>query len=91
MSNSLQTMDYSPPGSSVQGILQARILEWVHPFPSPGDLSNPVIEPGSAFQADFLLSELPREVKQMFIEWPQSTYSVLESLDTLSINPDNAA
>ena len=22
-------MDYSPPGSSVQGILQARILEWV--------------------------------------------------------------
>jgi len=23
------TMDYSPPGSSVQGILQARILEWV--------------------------------------------------------------
>ena len=23
------SMDYSPPGSSVQGILQARILEWV--------------------------------------------------------------
>ena len=23
------TMDYSPPGSSVYGILQARILEWV--------------------------------------------------------------
>ena len=23
------TMDYSPPGSSVHGILQARILEWV--------------------------------------------------------------
>ena len=22
-------LDYSPPGSSVQGILQARILEWV--------------------------------------------------------------
>ena len=22
-------MDYSPPGSSVQGILQAKILEWV--------------------------------------------------------------
>ena len=22
-------MDYSPPGSSVQGILQARILEWI--------------------------------------------------------------
>ena len=27
------TMDYSPPGSSVQGVLQARILEWVaYPF-----------------------------------------------------------
>ena len=30
MSNSFATpMDYSPPGSSVHGILQARILEWV--------------------------------------------------------------
>ena len=27
------TMDYSPPGSSVHGILQARILEWI-PMPS---------------------------------------------------------
>ena len=29
MSDSLQHMDCSPPGSSVHGILQARILEWV--------------------------------------------------------------
>ena len=30
------------------------------PFPSPGDLPNPRIEPGSpALQADSLLSELP--------------------------------
>ena len=28
-------MDCSPPGSSIHGILQARILEWVA-FPSPG-------------------------------------------------------
>ena len=27
-------MDYSPPGSSVHGIFQARVLEWV-PLPSP--------------------------------------------------------
>ena len=27
--DSLRPMDCSPPGSSVQGILQARILEWV--------------------------------------------------------------
>jgi len=50
-------MDCSSPGSSVLGILQARILEWM-PFPSPGDLSNPGIEPGSpALQADSFLSE----------------------------------
>ena len=29
MSDSLQPKDFSPPGSSVHGILQARILEWV--------------------------------------------------------------
>ena len=30
------------------------------PFPSPGDLPNPGIEPGSpALQADSLLTELP--------------------------------
>ena len=39
-------MDCSLPGSSVHGIFQARILEWVA-FPSPGDLPNPRIEPGS--------------------------------------------
>ena len=37
-------MDHSPPGFSVYGILQARILEWV-PCPPPEDLSNPGIEP----------------------------------------------
>ena len=29
MSDSLQPLDYSPPGSSIHRILQARILEWV--------------------------------------------------------------
>ena len=36
-------MDYSPPGSSVHGILQARILEQL-PLPSPGDLPDPGIK-----------------------------------------------
>ena len=36
-------MDYSLPGSSVHGILQARILEWVI-CPPPGDLSKPGTE-----------------------------------------------
>ena len=33
-------MDCSPPGSSVHGILQAKILEWVA-MPSSRDLPNP--------------------------------------------------
>ena len=46
-------MDYSQPGSSVHGILQVRIREWVA-FPSPGDLPDLEIEPGSlALQEDF--------------------------------------
>ena len=56
-------MDCSPPGSSVHRILQARILEWVA-FPSPGDLPDPGIEPGSpSLQADSLLSKPPGKVK----------------------------
>ena len=39
-------MDGSPSGSSVQGILQARILEWVE-IPPPEDLSDLGIEPMS--------------------------------------------
>ena len=39
-------VDCSLPGSSVCGILQARILEWVA-MPSPGDLLNPKIKPVS--------------------------------------------
>jgi len=46
-------MNSSPPGSSVHGILQARILELV-PFPSPGDLSDPGIEPASPDRQIFL-------------------------------------
>ena len=41
-------MDCNPPGSSAHGILQARILEWIAmPFPSPGDLPDPGVEPTS--------------------------------------------
>ena len=48
-------MDCGSPGSSVHGILQARILEWVAIL-SPGDLPNPGIEPTPpALQVDSLL------------------------------------
>ena len=47
-------MVYRLSGSSVHGILQARILEWVA-SPSPGDLPDPWIEPESpALQVDSL-------------------------------------
>ena len=63
------SMDCSPPGSSVWGILQARILEWVV-IPSPRDLANPGIEPGSpALQADSLPSE-PQEGQVSILGMP---------------------
>ena len=56
-------MDCSPPGSSVHGILQARMLEWVA-MPSPGDLPDTEIESRSpALQA----GSLPSEPQVVFI------------------------
>ena len=51
-------MDCSPPGSSVHGILQARILEWVA-MPSFRGLPSPGSEP--ALQADFFTDWANRE------------------------------
>ena len=52
--NCLWPQNCNPPGYSVHGVFQARILEWVATSFS-GDLSYPVIEPGSpALQADSL-------------------------------------
>ena len=52
-------IDGSPPGSAIPGILQAKSWSGL-PFPSPGDLLNPGIEPGSpALQTDALTSEPP--------------------------------
>ena len=42
-------MDCSPPGSSIHGVFQARILE-LFPYPPPGDLLNKGLNP-------YLLSE----------------------------------
>ena len=46
LSNSLQLMNCSLPGSSVHGILQARMLEWVA-MPSSRESSEPGIKPAS--------------------------------------------
>ena len=53
--------DSSPPGSSVHGMLQVRIVEW-SPCPPPGDLPDSGIEPRSpALQADSLPAEPQRK------------------------------
>ena len=64
--------DCSPPASSVQGILQARILEWVA-IPFSMGSSQPRIEPGSpALQTDCLPSKPPeilsKRQKNFFLE-----------------------
>ena len=53
-------MDCSPPGSSVHGILQARILEWVAISFSRGVFPTTELKPGSpASEADSLPPEPP--------------------------------
>ena len=60
----------NPPGSSVLGILQGRILEW-WPCPPPGDLPNPGIEPASlmspALAGGFFTTSATREVPKSFL------------------------
>ena len=52
-------IDCSPSDSSVHGVFMQEYWSGL-PFPSPGDLPDPGIEPGSpALQADSLPSEPP--------------------------------
>ena len=52
-------MDCSPPGSSVHGSLQARILEWVA-IPSSRDLPDPGMEPQSPMSPELAGSWVPQ-------------------------------
>ena len=62
-------MDCSPPGSSLHGILQARILEW-WPVPLEGDPPNPGIELASlmspALAGEFFTTSTAWEASQLF-------------------------
>ena len=58
-------MDCSPPGSSVHGMSQARILKWVA-FPSPGDLPNSGIKPMSPALAGGFFTNEPSGKPQRF-------------------------
>ena len=51
-------MDCSPSGSSVHGIVQARMLEWVA-FPTSEDLPDPGIEPKSLVLAGVFFTTVP--------------------------------
>ena len=66
-------MDYSPPGSSIHGILQAGILSGL-PCPPPGDLPNPGTEPTSpiapAWPLDSLLTEPSGSPLSLFTSLP---------------------
>ena len=71
-------MDCSPPGSSVHGILQTRILEWL-PFPSPGYLPDAGIKPWSpGLQADSLPPELSG--KPLWYRWKRHSLERLNNL-----------
>jgi len=48
-------MNYSLPGSSLHGILQARILEWVA---TPGDLPDPGVKPVSLMSLHWQMGSL---------------------------------
>ena len=77
-------MDCGPPGSSVRGILQARILEGL-PCPPPGDLPNPgICAKSPTLQADSLPSEPPEKPKNTGV----SSLSLLqENFPTQELNP----
>ena len=72
MSNSCDPMDCRPPGSSVHGIFQAKIVEWIAISFSRGS-SRP--EPRSpALQADSLPTELWGKPNGGKSEWPSSKH-----------------
>ena len=77
-------MDCSLPGSSVHGILQTRIVEWVA-MASTGYFPNSEIKSRSpALQADSLLSEPPEKLKyKLLMPISDQIRSVAQSCPTL--------
>ena len=74
-------MDCSLPGSSVHGIIQAKILEWVAILSSRGHLLNPGMEPASpAWQAGSLQ---PSHLESPSVGGPQLSSPNLEFVEIL--------
>ena len=79
------TVDFSLPGTSLHGILQARVLEWVA-ISFSRDLPDPGIEPGSpTSEADALTSEPPGKPHQFssvqFISVAQSCPTLCDPMN----------
>ena len=79
-------MDYSPSGSSVRGILQARILEWVA-MPPPGDLPDALhLLHLLHWQADSLPTAPPNNTAHLFIaSCIQNSFLNLQTAKTSSL------
>ena len=86
--------NFSPPGSSVHRIFQARIWS-VLPFPTPGDLPDPGIEPGCpSLAGGFFTTEPPGKplylcrVEEMAGEEPcQHLYSLAPFINSSVSSP----
>ena len=77
-------MDCSPPGSSVCRFLQATILEGL-PFPTPGDLPDPGIDPASLASPaleDVLFTAEPLGSIYISLDYNRNTlYSIANVVD----------
>ena len=80
-------MDFSPLGSSVHGILQARTLSGL-PFPPPGDLPNPGIEPGSLMSPALAGKFFTTSTTQMApeLKWPMAKDHCWEDYKSLNFS-----
>ena len=79
-------MDCNPPGSSVRGILQARILQSGLSFPPPGNLPDSGIKPASlkspALAGGFFTSGAPGKASDVTNWAPLFLFAASGSQDT---------
>ena len=73
-------MDYSPPGSSVYGISQARILEWVAISFSRGSSGSRDQATSPALAGGFFTVAPPRKSGQILTQLGQSVQAVQSQL-----------
>ena len=91
VTNSCDPMDCSSPGSSVYGILQARILEWVV-MPFPRGFSQPWDQTQvSCFANRFFTSDPPGKPCFTIIDTIKTNFLVYMYFLTIRYSPQNRA